>query len=98
MGLRRAFDGLVLLPRQGTGHAPHQRGEPGSLLGGSFGLGYPQSGRGPVGAEGGDVIKVRLRYYRKGRLHLGLGYRTPKEALGEALGVSHTRKGHSVQT
>lgn len=45
---------------------------------------------------------LSLRYYhgqpRRGylgeRLHSGLGYRTPRETLGEALGGSHTRKGH----
>lgn len=44
------------------------------------------------------VIAERLRYYHEERLHSGLGYRTPREALGEALGSSHARRGHSVQS
>ncbi|WP_416376370.1 integrase core domain-containing protein [Thermus sp. PS18] len=30
------------------------------------------------------VIGERLRYYHEERLHSGLGYRTPREALAEA--------------
>ncbi|RIH82015.1 Integrase core domain protein [Meiothermus luteus] len=32
------------------------------------------------------VIAERLGYYHQKRLHSGLGYRTPREALEEALG------------
>jgi transposase InsO family protein len=32
------------------------------------------------------VIAERLGYYHEARLHSGLGYRTPREALKEALG------------
>jgi putative transposase len=34
------------------------------------------------------VVEERLRYYRESRLHSGLGYRTPKEVMEEALGQS----------
>jgi putative transposase len=32
------------------------------------------------------VVEERLRYYHESRLHSGLGYRTPKEVMEEALG------------
>jgi len=34
------------------------------------------------------VVEERLRYYHESRLHSGLGYRTPKEVMEEALGQS----------
>ncbi|BCP66508.1 IS3 family transposase [Thermus thermophilus] len=34
------------------------------------------------------VVKERLAYYHEGRLHSGLGYRTPREVMEEALGQS----------
>ncbi len=35
-----------------------------------------------------EVVKERLRYYHESRLHSGLGYRTPREVMEEALGQS----------
>ncbi len=35
-----------------------------------------------------EVVRERLRYYHESRLHSGLGYRTPKEVMEEALGQS----------
>lgn len=43
------------------------------------------------------VIAERIRYYHEGRLHSGLGYRTPEEALREALGASHGKETGGVQ-
>ena len=34
------------------------------------------------------VVEGRLRYYHESRLPSGLGYRTPKEVMEEALGQS----------
>ncbi len=46
------------------------------------------------------VVEERLRYYHESRLHSGLGYRTPREVMEEALGktleASHGRQGESV--
>jgi hypothetical protein len=36
------------------------------------------------------VVEERLRYYHESRLHSGLGYRTPKEVMEEALGQKHS--------
>ncbi|MFN3368412.1 MAG: integrase core domain-containing protein, partial [Thermus sp.] len=44
------------------------------------------------------VIEERLQYYHEGRLHSGLGYKTPREALREAIEGSHAGGKHSVQT
>ena len=35
-----------------------------------------------------EVVEERLCYYHESRLHSGLGYRTPKEVMEEALGQS----------
>ncbi|MEN2982751.1 MAG: thermonuclease family protein [Thermus sp.] len=46
------------------------------------------------------LVAERLRYYHESRLHSGLGYRTPREVMEEALGktleASHGRQGESV--
>ncbi|GGN06631.1 hypothetical protein GCM10007092_21900 [Thermus composti] len=57
--------------------------------------------RGVVAASPtGEHQEERLRYYHEGRLHSGLGYRTPREVMEEALGktleASHGRQGESV--
>lgn len=43
------------------------------------------------------VIAETLRYYHDGRLHSGLGYKTPREALGEALASLQTTSDTNVQ-
>ncbi|ADH64916.1 hypothetical protein Mesil_3082 [Allomeiothermus silvanus DSM 9946] len=93
-----SHDGVgTLLLRDGQRVSYSLMGAKGNPMMESFGEGKELFREAKTLAELKEVVRERLRYSPEGRLHAGLGYRTPREVGGDGRGAGARDSGHRTR-